>query len=97
MSGFYSEPATKADVRRAAIEAVGVRAELREMKKNMAARKDVERILGAIESLAAKSERAERANVLHGQAPAGVQVKQRGRERRIKPLETRPTRQARTG
>jgi len=38
-----------------------IRADLRYMKENMATRKDIERVLGAIESFAAKNESGERA------------------------------------
>lgn len=89
MSSFYSEPATKADVRRVAIEVVNVQADVREVKKNMATRKDIERVLGAIESLSAKTETAMRAIVLHGQVLTEVQVKSKDHERRIKSLEVR--------
>jgi|GEM_PF-2339443 len=61
MSRLNSQRTTHLDVRQMEITFSRIRADLRYMKENMATRKDIERVLGAIESFAAKNESGERA------------------------------------
>ncbi len=96
------KPATKADVAviktdvtrmdqkidRVAVALVNIRADLQRIEQSMATKKDVERILGAIDAFAKKSENNDKAVALHGHVLTEVQVGLKDHEGRIKTLES---------
>ena len=73
---------------RVAVELVNTQADIRRIEQSMATKKDVERIMDAIDSFAKKSENQENAVALHGHILTEVQVDVKDHEKRIKIIES---------
>lgn len=76
-----------AQINRVAVALVNTQADVRRIEQSMATKKDVERILGAIDAFAKKSENYDKAVTLHGPILTEVQVELKDHESRLKTLE----------
>ncbi|MFA6315933.1 MAG: hypothetical protein WC943_00810 [Elusimicrobiota bacterium] len=78
-------------VHRLALEIVKTQSDLYEVKETLAGlatKEDINRILGAIDSFAGKSQNYDRATTLHGQSLTEMKVQVTDHEGRIKKLES---------
>ena len=89
-------PAMQGDIRlldgtcrRMAIEMIGVKAELGDLKTMYATKTDFQRLYDLVEGFAGKTHGLDVAKTIHGQALTEAQVKLIDHERRIKGLEDR--------
>ena len=82
---------TKEALARVASELVNTQADVREIRRDMATKDDIKRVLNAIDAFAKKSENDDKSVALHGHVLTEVQVDLKDHEKRIKTLEsTRP-------
>ncbi|MFA6315936.1 MAG: hypothetical protein WC943_00825 [Elusimicrobiota bacterium] len=77
-----------ASVHRLVTEIIKLQSDVQDIRHTMATKNDVNRILGAIDSFAGKSQNYDRAATLHGQSLTEMKVQVTDHEVRIKKLES---------
>jgi len=77
-----------AQISRVAAALVNTQADVQRIEQSMATKKDVDRILSAIDAFAKKSENHDKAVALHGHVLTEIQVDLKDHESRLKTLES---------